>query len=39
VGASRDIGSLTAGKWADVILIDEDVNVHATYIVGERVLS
>ncbi len=32
-----DIGSLSRGKWADVILIDESVEVKATtYLAGCR---
>ena len=34
VGANRDIGTLALGKWADVILIDDAVRVHATYVGG-----
>ncbi len=37
VGADAEIGSLAPGKWADVILIDEDVSVKATYIGGRLV--
>ena len=36
VGADDVIGSLAAGKWADVILIDENVEVKATYLGGRK---
>lgn len=36
VGADRDVGSLAAGKRADVILIDDAVRVHETYIGGRK---
>ncbi len=39
VGRKDDVGSLTAGKWADILLIDEDVKVQATYIGGQRLTS
>ena len=37
VGADREVGSLAPGKWADVILIDDAVRVHAAYVGGEWV--
>lgn len=37
VHADAEIGSLARGKWADVILIDEDVDVKATYLAGRRI--
>jgi N-acetylglucosamine-6-phosphate deacetylase len=37
VHADNEIGSLARGKWADVILIDEDVDVKATYLAGRRI--
>lgn len=36
-GAADELGSLAAGKWADIVLVDEDVNVKATYVAGERI--
>ncbi|MGH9720084.1 MAG: N-acetylglucosamine-6-phosphate deacetylase [Bryobacteraceae bacterium] len=36
VGVQDEIGSLAAGKWADVILMDDDLNVHATFVGGKR---
>ena len=36
VRAAGDIGSLAPGKWADVILIDENVEVKAAYLGGRR---
>lgn len=35
-GAADSIGSLAPGKWADIILIDEQVSVRATYLGGRR---
>jgi N-acetylglucosamine-6-phosphate deacetylase len=37
VGVADDIGSLATGKWADVILIDDDVNVKAVYVGGRKI--
>src|SRR5262249_41913264 len=37
VGAADEIGSLTKGKRADVILIDEDVEVKAVFLDGRRI--
>lgn len=37
VGMSDQIGSLAAGKWADVLLIDEDVNVDRVFVAGREV--
>jgi N-acetylglucosamine-6-phosphate deacetylase len=37
VGADDAIGSLAAGKWADVVLIDENMDVKATYLGGRKV--
>ena len=37
VGAEDVIGSLAPGRWADVILIDENVNVERTYIGGRKI--
>ena len=34
VNRGSEIGSLAAGKLADIVLIDEQVNVHATYVGG-----
>ncbi len=38
VHRSGKIGSLAAGKLADVVLIDEQISVHATYVGGRAVL-
>jgi N-acetylglucosamine-6-phosphate deacetylase len=38
IGVASELGSLAPGKRADVILVDEDLNVSATYI-GGRSLS
>jgi N-acetylglucosamine-6-phosphate deacetylase len=37
VGADDEVGSLAAGKWADVALIDENVDVKATYLGGRMI--
>ncbi len=37
VRADGEIGSLAAGKWADVILIDENVNVKGAWLAGRLV--
>ena len=37
VGAAGEVGSLAVGKWGDVILIDENVNVKATYLGGRKI--
>jgi N-acetylglucosamine-6-phosphate deacetylase len=34
VHAADEIGSLAPGKWADVIFVDEDLDVKASYIAG-----
>src|SRR5712691_4607305 len=39
VGADDEIGSLALGKWADVILIDENVDVKCTYLSGRKITS
>ena len=37
VRRAGDVGSLAPGKLADIVLIDEQVNVHATYVGGRPV--
>jgi N-acetylglucosamine-6-phosphate deacetylase len=37
VGREREIGSLEVGKRADVLLLDEDLNVRDVFVGGERV--
>jgi len=37
VGAAGEVGSLAVGKRGDVILIDENVDVKATYLGGRKV--
>ena len=39
VHADDEIGSLAPGKWADVILIDDNVDVKATYLAGRKITS
>ena len=39
VGAAGEVGSLAVGKWGDVILIDENVDVKATYLGGRSSLA
>lgn len=34
VGAAREIGSLEPGKWADIVFLDDNVAVAATYLAG-----
>ena len=36
-GVSKEVGSLEPGKYADVAVIDEGVNVHMTVVHGEVV--
>lgn len=35
-GVAKDVGSLEAGKSADVLVLDRDLNVRQVYIAGER---
>ena len=37
VHSDDQIGSLATGKFADLLIIDEQVRVHATYVAGRRV--
>jgi len=37
IGRDDDIGSLEAGKWADLILLDAELSVRAVYINGKEV--
>jgi N-acetylglucosamine-6-phosphate deacetylase len=37
VHADGQIGSLARGKFADMLIIDEQIRVHATYIGGRLV--
>jgi N-acetylglucosamine-6-phosphate deacetylase len=36
VHRGHEIGSIAAGKFADLLVIDDQVNVRATYIGGRR---
>jgi N-acetylglucosamine-6-phosphate deacetylase len=38
VGVEDAVGSLAVGKWADIVLIDENVDVKATYLGGRKLL-
>src|SRR5713101_4023108 len=38
-GAAEEIGSLAPGKSADIILIDEDLNVTATFVAGRKLIA
>jgi N-acetylglucosamine-6-phosphate deacetylase len=37
VGAAGEVGSLAVGKWGDVVLIDENVDVKATFLGGRKI--
>jgi N-acetylglucosamine-6-phosphate deacetylase len=37
VGVDDEIGSLATGKWADVVLMDENVDVKAVYLGGRKI--
>jgi len=36
IGASDRLGSLAPGKWADVVILDGELNARATYVGGRR---
>ncbi|HOD92965.1 MAG TPA: N-acetylglucosamine-6-phosphate deacetylase [Clostridia bacterium] len=38
MGIDKQTGSLDKGKEADVIVFDEDINMHAVYVKGKRIL-
>jgi len=37
VGIDRQKGSLSAGKDADILILDKDLNIREIYIKGEKV--
>lgn len=37
LGVSGDLGSIARGKQADIVLLDKELDVKATYVAGERV--
>ncbi len=37
IGMDRESGSREAGKWAEFVMLDRDLNVKAVYISGKRV--
>jgi N-acetylglucosamine-6-phosphate deacetylase len=37
IGIADELGSLAPGKWADVVLFDEQVEVQAVYVGGRKV--
>lgn len=37
LGVEDQVGSIAAGKWADFIICDENLNIKAVYIDGEKV--
>ena len=37
LGVDPDLGSISVGKLADLVILDEDLSVHATYIGGKPV--
>ena len=39
LGIYDEVGSLEAGKYANVILIDDKINVYETYLRGEKYIS
>lgn len=36
IGVDADYGSLEAGKVANVVLVDDDLHIHAIFLRGER---
>ena len=36
IGVADELGSLAPGKWADVVILDDNVNVAATFVAGQR---
>jgi N-acetylglucosamine-6-phosphate deacetylase len=36
-GCANDLGSLAPGKFADILILDENVNVHATFLAGKQI--
>jgi N-acetylglucosamine-6-phosphate deacetylase len=39
VGVEDEVGSLAVGKWADIVLIDENVDVKAIYLGGRKITA
>jgi N-acetylglucosamine-6-phosphate deacetylase len=38
-GRERDVGSIAAGKFADLVALDKDLNVREVYVSGQKVFS
>ena len=39
IGVADELGSLAPGKWADVVMFDEQVEVKAVYLGGQKVIA
>ena len=37
LGIEQETGSIAVGKWADIVLMDEDFNVQRTFLQGRTV--
>lgn len=37
LGVDKEYGSLELGKWADIVVIDEKINVKMVFVAGDRV--
>jgi N-acetylglucosamine-6-phosphate deacetylase len=37
IGAHQELGSLTKGKLGDIIFLDEQLNVHRTFLGGRQI--
>jgi imidazolonepropionase-like amidohydrolase len=39
LGIDHETGSLSVGKWADIVLMDEQCGVRKTFVKGKEVFS